>query len=244
MAGVLVLLVAAVCVRLGFWQIHRLQQRRAYVAEVRSGLRRAPLQVSAATAPALRRSPDQAAFQPAVVAGQYLAGRSFVYRARALRNQPCVHLFTPLRTADGTTILVDRGWIGSPDAMNLDSIPVPAGPQQVRGVLLPLADLGGDARRVPLRSPAGVASYGRLDRETLLRAHAPDALPVYLQRVAGSAGDPAPTPVPPPELGLRNHLSYAVQWFSFAAIAVIGYLALAFRRRDAHNSVGAGDLHA
>ncbi len=33
----------------------------------------------------------------------------------------------------------------------------------------------------------------------------------------------APTPLPPPELNAGPHLGYAVQWFSFALVAVVGY---------------------
>ena len=41
-----------------------------------------------------------------------------------------------------------------------------------------------------------------------------------------------PRPEPPPELSEGPHLSYAIQWFSFAAIALVG--AVILHRRDRH----------
>jgi surfeit locus 1 family protein len=67
-------------------------------------------------------------------------------------------------------------------------------------------------------------------------------LPVYLlleRQVPPQTGSlPEPPPLPPLTNG--PHLSYAVQWFSFAAIALFGYVVLLRRdRRDAVAPVAA-----
>jgi surfeit locus 1 family protein len=58
-------------------------------------------------------------------------------------------------------------------------------------------------------------------------------IPLVLQQLpveGGDAGSP-PLPEPLPSLSEGNHLSYAVQWFSFATIGVIGLLILLLRGR-------------
>ena len=62
-----------------------------------------------------------------------------------------------------------------------------------------------------------------------------EVLPAYLQRVSSdpdevtAAGDPELVPLGLPEPSEGPHLAYAVQWFIFTTIAVIGY-ALLLRR--------------
>ena len=74
----------------------------------------------------------------------------------------------------------------------------------------------------------------RIDQQTTL-----DLVPVYLELVSarrasgsriklgasfpGVPGLAAPQPIPPPELDAGPHLGYTFQWFSFAAVAVVGY---------------------
>ncbi len=75
-----------------------------------------------------------------------------------------------------------------------------------------------------------VGTYRRIDGATIaVRLDAPIP-PLYLQ--AGSEGSPGglPIPVPPPALDEGPHLGYAIQWFSFAAIAVFGFLFVAIAR--------------
>ena len=80
-------------------------------------------------------------------------------------------------------------------------------------------------------------SLARVDVERIDRQTDLDLVPVYVEvnrfvDPAGSAidprsGEPDDSPVleliPPPELAAGPHLGYTIQWFSFAAIAVVGY---------------------
>lgn len=66
--------------------------------------------------------------------------------------------------------------------------------------------------------------------------------PVALQLVSESpAQEPAPLPPLPEQLGEGNHLLYAIQWFSFIGIVLIGYAALL--RRSARSGEVGDDLH-
>lgn len=232
-AAVFVLLVAGVCVRLGLWQLDRLKERRARNEAVRSATALPPLVLDAATAAAVTSDPDAYVWRRVRVRGRYAPAGAVVLRARAREGNPGVHVVAPLVLGDGRVVMVNRGWVRSPDAATVDrsALRPETGEVTVTGVLLPVEtrpDGGMPAGRV-----GDDTTYRRLDLAAL-RARTPgEVLPVHVQQLADGAVSDPPIPVPLPEMGEGNHLSYAVQWFSFAAIAVIGFGVVALRRRRA-----------
>ena len=56
-------------------------------------------------------------------------------------------------------------------------------------------------------------------------------LPIQLTEQAESQPSDLPVPIPPEELSEGPHLSYAIQWFTFATIAVVGAVVLLRRER-------------
>src|SRR5699024_6312310 len=101
-----VLVVALVCVRLGAWQLDRLQQRRAVNARVAERLQQPPL-------PSAATLTDTAAahFRHVRLAGRFDDARSIILPGRSLRGAPGVHLLTPLLLSADTAVLVNRGWV-------------------------------------------------------------------------------------------------------------------------------------
>lgn len=221
---------ALVFARLGVWQLSRLAERRAAnraAAELRA--RPAVDLDDPAAAQALLSA--GVGNRRVAITGRYDHSAEIVLRGQIVRGVPGVRLVTPLRPLRGdTAVLVQRGYISSPDAQRIDPAPyVEEGIQRVVGIAFPLADSGVQGqpierdgrltwRRVELaairgRLPYPVAGYYILQ--------SPDsALPSYPRR------DEAP------RLDEGAHLSYAIQWFCFAATAlVVGYL-IGFRRRN------------
>lgn len=235
LAAVLALLVAAVCVRLGFWQLDRLEQRRERNAVLRESLALPPLDLDARSLEAVRRDPERFRFRRVRLRGEYVRGAEVVLRGRSLGGRPGVHLLTPLRLA-GTrwAVLVDRGWTASPDALTVDPRPLEEpGPREVEGILTPFPP--GVEERRPLEQQVGereVASIQRLDPAYIQTRLGAPLLPVaYVQQLPGGEPPPGVQRLPLPEMTEGPHLGYAVQWFSFAAIAVGGLLVLAIRAR-------------
>lgn len=222
--------VVLACVRLGFWQLDRLQQRRALNARVAARLEAPPLESVAALA-------DTAAslYRHVRLAGRYDDAHSIVLPGRSYQGVPGVHLLTPLRLDSGLAVLVNRGWVASADAATipLDSFPAnPPGeapPARVTGLALPLP--------LSVRSPAVAGDSGfrrvwyHLDLRALQAQFPYRLAPVELQLLPAAGAPTHPTRLPPPALDEGPHLSYAIQWFSFAAIGVTGWLALLRRSR-------------
>ena len=124
--------VAIGCTRLGIWQVSRLTERRALNAEIEA--RR--------SLPAVRLTerwvPDSLVHRGATVDGVFDESREVVLAARSLNATPGVHVVTPLLVADGSAVLVERGWIYSPDgrAVDLEALSEES-TTRVEGVFLP-----------------------------------------------------------------------------------------------------------
>jgi len=221
-------LAAAVCVRLGFWQVSRLHQRQAFRATVETRLRKPPFEVTAFSAFAATTlgTADSAAYRPAVARGAFDFSRQVVVVARVVDEVPGVYVVTPLRLADGAAVLVERGWVPSPDAytVGLDSLVEPD-TALVSGILLRVTasrEYAVGDTTWPVHVPS--------DDPTKLADRYPYALlPWVLRRTAGGAGPPGLRAIPVPVLDDGPHLSYAIQWFAFAMIAVVGSVALFLR---------------
>lgn len=207
LAGAIVALaVAAVFARLGVWQLHRLEERKARNAEILAARSMPPVEL-----PEHRAAPDALRDRRAHARGVYDYAHERFWTGRTYDGAPGVALLTPLRLADGSAVFVDRGWVPSPDAVHVDASRYQEGDSaDVTGLALPAPRDRGDVDPVAMRR---VLPY--------------EVLGIVLQLDDTTAPHPAGlTRWRPPALDNGPHLSYAIQWFSFALIAVIGTVVL------------------
>ena len=215
-------LVTVTCIRLGLWQLGRLHERRAANAVAAAAL---------AAPEADLRSGSAVPWRRVRVTGEYDHAHDIVLRGQAHREQPGVAIVTPLRMEGGAgVVLVARGFVPSPDAISAepDSLREP-GIVTVHGVLMPLGsrpDSGAPLTR------AGRTTWRGLDRAALSGRLGVPLPAYYVALLPDSAPAGFPRRLPLPALDDGPHLSYAIQWFAFATIAVVGGTALLGRRRD------------
>jgi surfeit locus 1 family protein len=224
----IVALGAALCVRLGFWQLSRWQEKRALNAALAAALARPAVEIGDALPPA-----DSLVGRRLRLHGIYDQSRQLLLAGRALEGSPGVDVVTPLRLANGTAVLVDRGWLPSGDARTArpQDYPEP-GEREVVGLAEapPRGAAGGGLHLLPA---AGLTllSARRVDLDSLARVLPYPLAPVVL-RALPAAGAPArPTRSAPAGYNEAMHLSYAVQWFTFALIMLVGSALLARSRR-------------
>jgi surfeit locus 1 family protein len=199
---VVAIAVAAMCVRLGIWQLDRLGQRRARNAGLAGRLALPPLVLRGGTITA-----DSARQRRVVARGVYEFSAERTWPGRSFDGTPGVALITPLRLGDGSAVLVDRGWVPSPDAFHVDhGLYREPDTAQVTGMAL-----------IPPRGRGDVTPEG--------------FLPFVIQLATPEPPGGLPRRWPPPAFDNGPHLSYAVQWFSFALIALVGTAALIRRGR-------------
>ena len=209
------LLVAGVCLRLGIWQLDRLHQRRAHNALVAAARARPELEIREG----LPLPIDSLRDRTLRARGAYDYARERLWHGRTYEGIPGVDFITPLRLPDGTAVLVDRGWAPSPDGYHVD--------QQ--------AYHEGDSAAVEGLGMAAPRGRGDVNPAALRDSLPYALLPVVVQQLPPSTAlyhplPPGLTRWPLPPLSDGPHLSYVVQWFSFALIIVVGSLVLLRQR--------------
>ncbi len=235
LAGLLAVTVAAVCIRAGFWQLDRLEQRREYNATVAAAIAAPPLVLDSAALARIAAAPEDFLYRRATAEGVFLNEEAVLLRGRAHEGAPGVHLAAPLRLQpNGGLVLVNRGWLPAPDGATVDPREFAAlGPQLLLGSLQAVPDAGAEAAPLPLTvDGAPVMTFRRLDRAAMAERLGEPVPPLYLQLLPApdERGD-LPAAVPPPPLDEGPHLGYAIQWFSFATIAILGYGVLVYHSR-------------
>jgi surfeit locus 1 family protein len=219
------LLTAAVCIRLGLWQLDRRTQRQAYNAEATARLANTPI-------PLREVRGDSAAvrLQRVTASGTWQYADEVALTARSRNGSPGVHILTPLRLADSDTlVLVARGWVYAADAATVDFPRWQEGDSaQFEGFVLPFPR----PAETPDTSQIAPRAVTRLDAPRLAARLGAPLAPYYVVLTASSAADTGEVPVrltEPPVTDEGQHLSYAVQWFLFATIFGAGSVVVALR---------------
>src|SRR5258705_3632241 len=107
---------AALFIRLGFWQLSRRHERRVRNAAIATQQHSTPLPLAA-----LPRDTGAAHYRPASLDGRYDYEHELVLTSRTRQGSPGVELLTPVRIAGSdTAVLVNRGWVYSPDGGTVD----------------------------------------------------------------------------------------------------------------------------
>ncbi|HLE56041.1 MAG TPA: SURF1 family cytochrome oxidase biogenesis protein, partial [Rhodothermia bacterium] len=110
------IVLAAIFIALGFWQLGRLSERRAVNASLAS-------RAAAASVPIARLPTDtaNAHYRRISVAGAYDYANETILTLRSRDGSPGVNIVTPARLpANDTALLVVRGWVYSPDGKTVD----------------------------------------------------------------------------------------------------------------------------
>ena len=171
-------------------------------------------------------------FQRIAVTGRYEPSRQFLLDNRSHAGKPGYEVLTPFVLDDGQRILVNRGWV--PFGGYRDQLPnvelTGSGPTTVNGRLDELPTSGLESGRA---SPATgdvwpkVTSYPTHEElESALGAKL--ARPILLLHPQAPEGYVREWS--PPGMAPSRHFSYAIQWWGFAAVLLVLYFGLNFRK--------------
>ena len=219
---VVALTAVVVFIRAGIWQIDRLHEKQARNRVIAA--RGDGPAIDFDTVPL-----DAARYQRVRVIGRFDDPDQVLIRNRAFEGTNGFHVVTPLVLDDGTAVLVLRGWIGLDDRPP----PPPTGEVTVEGLLMQTQE-----RRIGPKDPADgdLEVFNRIDVPRIGKQLAMPVFPLYLQQTAPRPprGElPNIVDAPPRDEG--PHRSYAIQWFLFTAVVLVGYPFL-IRRRTMTNA--------
>ena len=219
----LVFVGTAICIRLGIWQLDRLEQRRAFNAQFETARAQPTLDLNEEEPVDI----EEMEWRSVTVTGEYDFTNQVAVRNQYYGSEYGYHLLTPL-SFDGSAVLVDRGWIPADgnttpsDWRKYDE----SGMVNVTGQIR-LAQgkpaLGGVADPLP-ENGEKLETWNNADIARITDQIPYPILPVYIQPVADANDTEPPIPFQPTiELTEGPHFGYALQWFTFAAILFVGY---------------------
>jgi cytochrome oxidase assembly protein ShyY1 len=219
----LVIAVIVAMINLGFWQLRRLDERKAFNREVSARIQEptAPLDdvLESGT------DPDSVEWRSVTASGTYLPAEQFRVVNRSQDGIGGTMVVTPLRLADGRLLLVERGFMPGTTAPPA----APSGTVQIAGRLRPSQTRHTGQLSDP--SSGVLREAQRVDIPRLAPQLSATPVPMYVELTASRPAEPTPYPAPVtlPELTDGPHLSYAVQWFIFSVAVVVGWV-LAVRK--------------
>jgi surfeit locus 1 family protein len=206
---------AAIFISLGFWQLRRLSERRQ--ANALLAARRLAPEVELDSLPG-----DTAAarFRRVHVRGAYDHPQEIIFTLRGRDGSPGVNILTPLlRARKDTVVLVNRGWVYSPDGMTVDTRPWrEADTLNGSGYVETFPTKGPFAPP----NPARPRSFRRLNRTDLQKVLPYPIANYYVVLTDSAESASVPPRVEAPSLDEGSHRNYAIQWFSFAVISIVG----------------------
>jgi len=223
---ILVILASLVCIRLGIWQLNRLEGRRVFNTQVQAmrDLTELNLGIEQNTS-----SLAEMEWRAVTATGNYDYDHQVALRNQYHGEEYGYHLITPLILSNSMAILVDRGWIPAtdnatpsdwrrydePDVVNV------AGQIRVGSAKPAFGGLADPTQSSPHEK---LEFWNNLDVMRISLQIPYPILNVYIQ-LNENANDQTP-PIPyQPEVDLTEgpHFGYALQWFTFATILLIGY---------------------
>lgn len=213
----------ALCIRLGIWQLDRLEQRRAFNAQFEAARAQPALNLN-------QEQPDDIhgmEWRHVKVTGEYDFANQVALRNQYYGNEYGYHLLTPLRFA-GEVVLVDRGWIPAEgnstpaDWRKYDEPGTVTVAGQIRlGQTKPR--FGGVADALP-EDGVKLEIWNNADLTRIASQMPYPILHVYIQPQPDVNDTEPPIPFQPEvELTEGPHFGYALQWFTFATILFVGY---------------------
>ena len=222
------LVVVAIGISLGQWQLRRAAEKEAIEQRIRAQEQAPPLLLNGAAAQAADVATLE--FRQVTVRGEFLPGWTIYLDNRPHEGKPGFHALTPLKIAGSDRhIIVARGWIARDvaDRSRIAAITTPAGMVEITGTVRSHA-----GRLLQLGQPAALkpgAIVQNLDVAAMAQASGLDIAPFIVEQTGGD-GDGLVRAWPRPSLGMDRNQGYAFQWFALAATALLFFVVTGFKR--------------
>jgi surfeit locus 1 family protein len=221
----------AILVTLGFWQVERLKWKEKLLAQL--GANAAAEPTGLAEVEALQAEGRSVEFVKVRFKGTY-KNDAWMKMISTFEGGQGWIILTPAVTADGRSVIVDRGRI---PGQLLDGFDKPEGEQEITGVVR--AYSRGQGYFDPANDPKANLWYWWDIPGMLAASNLPETLkpvPFVVQVLPGTVAAEFPKPPEPKANLANNHLGYAITWFGLAltlAAVAVAYLLDQRKRRRA-----------
>ena len=231
-AHVIVVALAILFINLGFWQLRRLEERRIENTVGESRVEADPVELGLLL-DASGDDIDSLEFRRATATGVFQPDDEVLVRSQVHQGVAGFHVITPLLGEGGDAVLVNRGWVPlDADQVPVEAAPPPDGTVTVTGWVRPSQTRGALGPSDP--DDGRLVTMSRVDIDRIQEQVSYELDPVYLSMLDDLEGDLPIAASGPSFDDEGSHLAYAIQWFSFALIGLVGYFFLL--RRAARRS--------
>lgn len=208
------------------WQWHRLQDRQVVNAAIQAQIDKEPILITdlVTSQTGEKTVPDDSQWRTVGMSGTWLQDSQVLVRKKSLESDLGLWVVTPLQLADGTIVMINRGWTAAANSA-VDSpvvADVPTGMIEVLGRLRVVQER---TKPAPTDLPAG-----QVDRVVPTEiVDSPDTLTNAYVEMTASEPESLTSEIrtlPAPEVTEGAHRSYAIQWIFFEIMTVIGWVIL------------------
>lgn len=231
--AVAALLAVALAARLGWWQLDRAAQKTALQQAIAS--RTALPLLDRAGLPAAAGEVAERLHRRVEIEGRWLPQHTVFLDNRQMQpGRTGFFVLTPLQLADGSTVLVQRGWVPRDleDRTRLPQVPTPGGEVRLLARIAPAP-----ARLYEFEAAAQGRIRQNLALESFARETGLTLRPFTLLQLHDAPTAPADglrREWPLPAVDVHKHYGYAFQWFALAALLTglyVWFQLIAPRRR-------------
>jgi len=212
----------ALAISLGNWQARRAEEKLELGRRLDEGAKGPVLSVSS-----VRLDASAVERRRVSARGRFVARAVLLLDNKVLHGAAGYNVLTPLKLEGGEDlhVLVNRGWIAAGDRSRLPAVPTPEAAQTIEGIAVTpsrrFLELAPEAASGPLRQ--NLVPEREEKRLGLL-------LQTFVIEQTSDARDGLAREWQRPDTGVDRHHGYALQWYSFAALAAVLYVALSFKR--------------
>lgn len=229
----LTLVLLPVFIYLGFWQLHRADEKRALISQAAAGQSQI-LNLNADNASQLPR------YQHVRVQGVFDSSHQILLdNMPSVQGQPGYRVWTPFKLNDMSIVLIDRGWVAHSmnNAISKQSYPSLQIDEQQRT----LTGIVDELPRPGIRAGnAGIGAawpqllnYPRIDE--LRTVYGESLQPRVVLMDADNADGFERRWQSKPWLTPERHIAYAVQWFGFAVTLLVIFVVVNLKRKTEHD---------
>lgn len=219
--GIAAAVFIALTISLGNWQTRRAEEKLDLARQLDEAARGPVLAV-----PSQPVAPGAMEHHRVTALGQFAARHTLYLDNKIHDHVAGYHVITPLKIRGGETyVLVNRGWIAAGDRRELPRVATPEGETGVAGIAV-----APTRRFLELAPEAGTGPL----RQNLVPEREEQRLGLRLQpfviQQTSEANDRLVRAWERPDTGVDKHRGYALQWYSFAALALVLFIALSVKR--------------
>lgn len=216
-------LVVALFLRLGFWQVARAEEKKRMLSQHAD---------SVGKSPCVWRPGDRLPklYQAVQVTGQYLPER-FLLDNQYYQHQLGYNVLSPLQLDNGVVVLVDRGWlVGFMPRDQFPAYSTPSDRQTIIGEVWYPSNKNWVLGPVVEKKASDLTLVERLDTSTISQILQKSVVPFIIrlskQQPHGFGREWVIVSMPP-----ARHVAYAFQWFALALTVFIVYIALNLKKK-------------